>query len=64
MHVLTIVRPRVPHLPACPLLQVWGYIDVNRALVPLVRIGDRVAPALRIVVCEPLGCIITTHNGG
>ena len=42
--------------------QVWGIVD--KALVPLVRIGDRVAPALRLIVCESLGLLITAHNGG
>ncbi len=47
---------------AAGILQVWGVVD--KALVPLVRIGDRVAPALRLIVCEPLGLLITAHNGG
>jgi hypothetical protein len=37
---------------------------VNEQLQPLIRIGDRVAPALRLLVCEPLGAIVTAHNGG
>ena len=37
---------------------------VNDQLQPLIRIGDRVAPALRLLVCEPLGAIVTAHNGG
>lgn len=45
------------------VVQVWGHIDSQRALQPLVRIGERVAPALRLVVCEPLGALITAHNG-
>ena len=40
----------------------WSHID--GLLVPLVQIGDRVAPALRLVVCETLGAIVTAHNGG
>lgn len=32
-------------------------------LVPLARIGDRAAPALRLIVCEPLGALITAHKG-
>ncbi|PRW45448.1 serine threonine- kinase drkA isoform A [Chlorella sorokiniana] len=43
-------------------IQVWGVVD--KSLVPLARIGDRVAPALRLVVCEPLGLLITAHNDG
>jgi hypothetical protein len=43
--------------------QIWGQMSHNTPLVPLVRIGDRVAPALRVVVCEPLGAVITAHNG-
>ncbi|KAI7842069.1 hypothetical protein COHA_004266 [Chlorella ohadii] len=43
-------------------IQVWGIVD--KALVPLVRIGDRVAPALRLIVCESLGLLITAHNDG
>ena len=42
-------------------MQVWTHID--GLLVPLVQIGDRVAPALRLVVCETLGAIVTAHNG-
>lgn len=45
-----------PHPP-----QVWGHI--NGLLEPLVRIGDRTAPALKLAICEPLGALITAHNG-
>lgn len=45
--------------PAC--LQVWGHVDGK--LQPLLQIGERTAPALRAVVCEPLGALITAHNG-
>ena len=50
------------HTAVLLTLQVWGVVD--KALVPLVRIGDRVAPAARLIVSEPLGLLITAHNGG
>lgn len=43
------------------VLQVWGHVDGK--LQPLLQIGERTAPALRAVVCEPLGALITAHNG-
>lgn len=39
----------------------WGHVDGK--LQPLLQIGERTAPALRAVVCEPLGALITAHNG-
>lgn len=60
LHVHTLTVPDCASMAA--VLQVWGVVD--KTLVPLVRIGDRVAPALRLIVCEPLGVLITAHNGG
>ena len=51
-----------PARSASASAQVWGM--VNEQLQPLIRIGDRVAPALRLVVCGPLGAVVTAHNGG
>ncbi|KAL4422385.1 hypothetical protein ABPG75_008582 [Micractinium tetrahymenae] len=44
------------------LVQVWGH--VSGKLQALLQIGERTAPALRAVVCEPLGALITAHNDG
>ena len=57
VHTLTVPDRASMAVPP----QVWGVVD--KVLVPLVRIGDRVAPALRLIVCEPLGVLITAHNG-
>ncbi|PSC73896.1 Serine threonine-kinase CTR1 isoform A [Micractinium conductrix] len=43
-------------------VQVWGH--VSGRLRPLMRLGDRCAPALRVMVCEPLGALVTAHNDG
>ena len=42
------------------LLQVWGH--VAQRLVPLLRIGDQTSPALRLLVCESLGALLTVHK--
>eukprot|EP00887_Chlorella_sp_A99_P004072 scaffold11.g4072.t1 len=42
--------------------QVWT--QMQGRLQPLLRIGDRRAPAIGLVVCEQLGALCTAHNDG
>ena len=50
-----------PLCPCTPRTQVWTLIA--NVLKPILRIGDRMAPAKSIVVCEQLVAVCTAHTG-
>lgn len=59
-----LIAPSLPaHVLPCGA-QVWGRLNPSGLLAPLVRIGDRTAPATKLAICEPLGALVTSHNGG